>query len=127
MIMSVPTARPANSAHSLAHRDPIVADLLARVTDNGEWPISKVDEANIPVNIVISEPDEHQNAWLLLADNFKPCNSQIDIEIYEVEAKCREDLQAIVNALIVPLYEAAVANLKAGGHLFFWTQRSAQA
>ena len=122
MIMSV-HPQSANAGQAGPVRDPSVDALLERVTDRGEWPIRKVDEANIPVNIVLSEPDDYHGKWLLLADNFKPCASQIDIESYELEADSKEDLQAVVNAVIVPLYEAAVENLRSTGHLFFWAQR----
>ncbi len=125
MIMSVTTGPSEEVTLSAPHRDPRVAAILAKVTDRGEWPISKVDEANIPVNIVLSEPDEYQGKWLLLADNFKPCNSQVDIEIYEVEGESREDLQAVVTALIVPLYRNALHQLETNGHLFFWSNRRA--
>ncbi|MGF1452012.1 MAG: hypothetical protein ACFB21_08080 [Opitutales bacterium] len=121
--MSVPTLSSVDSGTSPEVRDPALAAVLSKVTDKGEWPISKVDEANIPVNIVLTEPDAYQGKWLLLADNFKPCNSSIDIEIYEVEADCKEDLQAVVDSFIVPLYKAAVRNLEKDGHLFFWTPR----
>ena len=97
--------------------------VLAKVRDTGEWSISKCDESNIPVNIVLSEPDEFNKTWTLLADNFKPRNSNVDIEMYEIEADSREDLQAVVNTFILPLYKAAVEQLETQGHLFFWARK----
>lgn len=102
-------------------RDPAVASILSRVTDKGESSIRSVDEANIPVNIVFSEPDEFNANWVLLADNFRPCNSSIDIEIYELEASSKDDLLAVVRQVIAPLYRNAVEQLETHGHLFFWS------
>lgn len=99
-----------------------VKKLLDRVDDLGEWPISKCDATNVPLNIVISEPDEFNARWTLLADNFKPRNATIDIETYEVEADSKEDLMAIVQGIIVPLYEAATHQLKTKGTCFFWSK-----
>ena len=96
--------------------------ILERVEDVGEWPIAKCDETNVPLNVVISEPDEFNARWTLLADNFKPRNAQIDIEVYEVEADCKEDLLALVQLVIVPLYEAATHQLKTKGTCFFWSK-----
>jgi len=99
-----------------------LAEIVDRIDDLGEWPITKCDEANVPLNIVISEPDDYNARWTLLADNFKPRSAQIDIETYEVEADNKEDLLAIVNEIIVPLYEAAVFQLKTKGTCFFWSK-----
>ena len=120
MIMSVNTQTNSAEPSVRLDRAPAATAALSKVRDRGEWSISKVDEANIPVNIVISEPDDYSTSWLLLADNFKPCNSIVDIEIYEVEADTKEDLMAVVRTLIVPLYRYAVDQLEAHGHLFFW-------
>lgn len=120
MIMSITQETEPTTATRIA-REPAITTALAGVEDKGEAPISKVDEANIPVNIVLSEPDQFSGKWILLADNFKPCNSQVEIEIYELAADSKEALMEVVRALIVPLYQNAIEQLERNGHLFFWS------
>ncbi len=98
-----------------------VREALSKVEDHGEWSIEKIDEANIPVNLVLSAPDDYSEQWILLADNFKPCNSQVDVEIYEIRANSRE---ALIHTLIVPLYQNAVNQLSRNGSLFFWSEET---
>lgn len=105
---------------------PKLAQIVDRIDDLGEWPITKCDEANVPLNIVISEPDEFNARWTLLADNFKPLNATIEIESYEIEADSKEDLLAIVNEIILPLYKAAVFQLETKGTCFFWSKDNSQ-
>ncbi|MEO0796017.1 MAG: hypothetical protein AAFX93_12685 [Verrucomicrobiota bacterium] len=96
--------------------------LIEKIDDLGELPITKCDESNVPLNIVISEPDEFNARWILLADNFKPLNATIDIETYEVEADSKEVLMEIVHEIILPLYQAAVFQLENRGTCFFWSK-----
>jgi len=99
-----------------------IQEVIDRIDDLGEWPITKCDETNVPLNIVISEPDEFNARWTLLADNFKPRNATIDIETYEVEADTKEDILALVHTLILPLYQAATHQLETKGTCFFWSE-----
>ncbi len=122
MIMSITERQPTETSIRLGCTEQ-ATQALACVEDAGESPISKVDEANIPVNVVISEPDQFNSKWILLADNFKPCNSNVEIEIYEVRADSREKLLAVIHSLIVPLYRNAVAQLEQHGQLFFWSSK----
>lgn len=122
MTMPVIAEKPKARRESKPPISPKLAEIIARIDDLGEWPITKCDETNIPLNVVISEPDEFNARWILLADNFKPRNASIDIETYEVEADSKEDLLALVNELIVPLYKAAVHQLETKGTCFFWSE-----
>ncbi|MGE9295673.1 MAG: hypothetical protein ACQKBV_05240 [Puniceicoccales bacterium] len=99
-----------------------IQEVIDRIDDLGEWPITKCDETNVPLNIVINEPDEYNARWTLLADNLKPRNATIDIETYEIEADSKEDILALVHELILPLYRAAVHQLENKGTCFFWSE-----
>lgn len=125
MIMTL-NAESGQQTLSRYENDPAIAEVLSRVEDCGECSILKADEANVPVNLVISEPDQYSNSWILLADNFKPCNSQVEVEIFEIQARSRDDILAVVRALIVPLYRNAVNQLENYGHLFFWSDKPSQ-
>jgi hypothetical protein len=80
-----------------------------------------IDDANVPVNIRISEPDEDNDKWVLSADNYMPRRARIAPEAYSVEADTREELVLLVQENIVPLYEAALLNLRSESKLYYWS------
>jgi hypothetical protein len=80
-----------------------------------------ISDANVPVNIRISEPDEDNDKWVLSADNYMPRRARIAPEAYSVEADTREELVLLVQESIVPLYEAALLNLRSESKLYYWS------
>ena len=88
--------------------------------NTGIIPIEEADDMNIPINITISETDENSPAYILTADNLMPRKGYMEQSMYEVEANSREILVELVNKHIVPLYEAALYNLKTKGELYYW-------
>lgn len=90
------------------------------VVDKGQWPIHRVNEANIPVNVIINEPTQPGGRWTLIADNYKPLQSTIDQEVYELEADSREALFNLVQQYITPLYRKALQRLEKEGCVYFW-------
>jgi hypothetical protein len=92
------------------------------IEDKGDCCLLECNDMNIPVGIIIGEPDEDNDKWVLTADNYTPRKSRIGPDAYEVEADSREDLVQLVQAYVVPLYEAALSQLKAGKDLYYWNQ-----
>jgi hypothetical protein len=86
-----------------------------------EISLESINDANVPVNIRISEPDEDNDKWVLSADNYMPRRARIAPEAYSVEADTREELVLLVQESIVPLYEAALLNLRSESKLYYWS------
>jgi hypothetical protein len=95
------------------------------VENIGEIPIHECDDANIPVNIFITPPDEDDKKWHLRADNFMPRKCTGSEGAYQVASDTREELVALVEKYIVPLYSTAfnqLANIVKGtaNDLYYW-------
>lgn len=90
-------------------------------TEFSECSFESMNDANVPVNIRISEPDEENNKWVLSADNYMPRRARIAVDAYSVEADTREELELLVQERIVPLYEAALLNLRSKNELYYWS------
>lgn len=90
-------------------------------TEFSELPYKSIDDANIPVNIAICEPDEENDKWILSADNYMPRRACIAPDVYSVEADTRKELELLVQEIIVPLYEAALFNLRNKNELYYWS------
>lgn len=89
-----------------------------KYTVNGDMDLSDADHANIPVNIFIEEKAEGQ--WQLWADNFMPRKAVVAQQQYEIEAESKEMLLAALAKYVVPLYEAALLNIKTSGTNYYW-------
>lgn len=104
------------------------------IEDIGDIQLSECDDANIPVNIFISKPNEddegkHKDKWTLHADNFMP-RKMSACDGYEVVADSLEELQAYIKQHVLPLYEIAMKNIDAMinatgheeelPHLYYW-------
>lgn len=89
--------------------------------DTGECSIADIDEMNIPINCFISEAGI---GWVFTANNFMPRKNRATEGAYEITAKTREELVQMVNEKIVPLYEAALSNLKQFGQNYYWEKQN---
>ena len=86
---------------------------------HGDIEPTSANPANIPVNICLEPPDPDREEdddpwrfnWKLSAQNYMPCKerlSRVCAPSYEIYAKDRETLVAIVQRCWLPLYQAAV-------------------
>jgi hypothetical protein len=99
-------------------------ELLATVVEHGECEFVGVNDANIPVNIFLSEGD---NEWELTADNFMPRKCLASDGAYKAVAPTREALVEMIRKYVVPLYEIAVLNLQMmienrNDSLYYWNR-----
>lgn len=86
----------------------------------GEMSLTEANDMNVPVGIFICEPEDGETAWTLMADNYWPRKSRVNPQQYEYHADTREELMALVQQYIVPLYECALSRLKTVGDLYYW-------
>ena len=102
------------------------------IENSGELSIDLADDANVPVNIFISEVEEgdyhedDQPEWathVLNADNFMPRKERVAHGTYLVFADNEEELRALVQKHVVPLYEQALERLKTHSTLYYWTTK----
>lgn len=92
--------------------------------DKGEIELATVDDANIPVNCFVHAPDEESTRWRWTADNLMPRKARVAAEQYSIEADTRETIEEAVRKYVVPLYEAALANLRDHGGNYYWERTS---
>ena len=93
--------------------------------DKGEIEIAGAGDANIPVNSFLCEPDERSPKWRWTADNFMPRRGCVAEGQYKIEADTKESILEAVHKHVVPLYEAALENLKAEGACYYWERKKA--
>lgn len=80
----------------------------------------EANDANIPVNSFMLPPDEESKKWRWIADNFMPRKCRVEEGAYGIEAKTQEEILQAVREHVVPIYEAALTNLKARGENYYW-------
>ncbi len=90
------------------------------IEDKGEILISEADDANVPVNCYLFEPDEESSKWRWLASNFMPRKEQVAEGMYEVEADTKEEIIEQIKKYVIPLYQAAITNLRSKGANYYW-------
>jgi hypothetical protein len=104
-----------------------------KYTDTGIIPITEANEMNIPVNLRIAPPKgtkgkkEYEctdsTKWELTACNFCPRladDGRSGAGKYGIEADTKEDLLAVIQKHVVPLYETALNNIKTTGENYYW-------
>ncbi len=92
--------------------------------NHGEIEIEDCDEANVPVNSFMSPPDEECEKWRWTAGNFMPRKGRVVSDQYEIRADSQDSLMAAVKKHVVPLYEAALENLKTTGGNYYWEREA---
>lgn len=88
--------------------------------DIGDIPIAEANEANIPVNCFLTEPDDASPKWRWTAENFMPRKSLLTEGAYRIESDDKESLLEAVRQFVVPLYEAALVRLRERGECYYW-------
>ena len=92
--------------------------------DKGEIPLDQCDEMNIPVVCFLSKPTDSNPKWRFSASNFMPRRESVVQSQYNVEADTKEEIIELVNKHVVPLYEAALNNLKLLGQNYYWEDKT---
>lgn len=86
----------------------------------GQLPIEGCDSANIPVNCFINPPDDENEKWRWVADNFMPRKGRCSESAYEIQANSKEELIEVVKHYVSPLYKVALENLETTGKNYYW-------
>lgn len=90
------------------------------IKDIGEIGIDECDEANIPVNCFLHEPEHPEKQFEWTADNFMPRKSYTTESAYHIKSDTREEIIDAVNKHVAPLYEIALNKLKTTGENYYW-------
>ena len=87
--------------------------------DVGEMRLEDMNDANVPLVCFLHEPDGEHRMWSWSARNFMPrkefCGSS-----WRLEADTKEEIMEALRKHVIPLYEAALANLKEDGTNYYW-------
>lgn len=87
------------------------------ITDKSEVSLSCIDEMNIPITSFLSEV---AGKWEWRASNFMPRRGAIAAEQYFVVADTKEEIQKMLLEKVIPLFEAAIHNLKTDCENYYW-------
>lgn len=119
---------------------------MAKVYSFGEIDASGINDMNVPMNIFITEhtfsafteefhdfsfdyddPDEiiediknEDMVYVLTAGNYTPRRESMSGSVYAFMSTDRQELVNIVQKCIVPLYDAALTNLKNNSTNYYW-------
>ena len=97
----------------------------------GECSFDDVDDANVPVDILLSkEEDDDGNEtgfYTLRAGDYMPRKMAVSEGLFEVRSKNPEALRKIVREKIIPIYQTALAKLEAiangnSDNLYYWEE-----
>lgn len=91
--------------------------------DKGNIKIAGADDMNVPVNSFLFEPGEDSAKWRWTADNFMPRRGGVAEGQYEIKADTKESILEAVQKHVVPLYEAALENMKTNGACYCWEKK----
>jgi hypothetical protein len=110
--------------------------------NTGEMSFENADDANVPVDIWLTEVDQTDDEcykqdengfdttesykFKLRASNYMPRKCRIAEDTYCVYADTREELAAILKKNVVPLYANAAKKIEAmmagaGDNLYYWS------
>ena len=119
---------------------------MALVYSFGELDVSSINDMNVPMNIFITEQtfgsftedyqyspyddcdaeESNENilnddiVYVLTAGNYTPRKEHMSGSVYRFMSTDKQELVNIVQKHIVPLYEAALTNLKNNSTNYFW-------
>ncbi len=119
---------------------------MAQVYSFGELDVSSINDMNVPMNIFITEqtfgsftedyqysPYDDRDAeesnenilnddivYVLTAGNYTPRKEHMSGSVYRFMSTDKQELVNIVQKYIVPLYEAALTNLKNNSTNYYW-------
>ena len=124
-----------------------MVETMAKVYSFGELDVTSINDMNVPMNIFISEhtfssfteefqyfpfddlddPDESIEdiknddiVYVLTAGNYTPRRERMSASAYAFMSTDRKELVNIVQKYIVPLYDAALTNLKNNSTNYYW-------
>ncbi len=95
----------------------------------GECSFDDVDDANVPVDIWLSEEEDDDGNktgfYTLKAGAYMPRKGIVRESLFEVRSKNPEALRKIVREKIIPIYQTALAKLEAiangkSDNLYYW-------
>jgi len=89
------------------------------IESHGELEIEDANDMNVPVNSFLTY-NETDKKWEWNASNFMPRKGWCTEDAYSIKADTKEELIALVQEKVVPLYEAALNNLKTHGANYYW-------
>lgn len=90
--------------------------------DIGEIPLTEANEEHIPVHCLLAKSDIDKR-WVWGAADFRLGIGLVVHGAYMLEADTREEIIEYVNKYVVPLYEAALYNLKTFGENYYWKRK----
>jgi len=112
------------------------------IVDNGEWSLGGIDDANIPMDIWLSNEQKRADdngrkvdpdigdagGWKLTAANYCPRKGVAHSEAYEVYGT-HEELVEIIRTKFMPLYQTALNVLEGicqgtKTHLYYWNNNN---
>lgn len=93
--------------------------------DTGTIKLENCNDANVPINCFIMPPDVESTKWRWTALNYMPRKEyagggEMPGGDYQIEADSKEAILAAVNKYVVPLYEAALSNIKTSAENYYW-------
>ena len=78
----------------------------------GDGYLHLANEANIPINIYIENPNGNPDGiYKLTADNYMPRRGTISSGHYEYHSTDKNELLILIKTHIIPLYETALKQL----------------
>jgi hypothetical protein len=92
------------------------------IRNTGKMKPEHINEMNVPVCCHLIAPDAVGDSWLWTARNFMP-RREFCGDDWAVEADSKEEIVAWVNENVVPLYEAALHNLRTHGENYYWEHK----
>ena len=124
-----------------------MVETMAKVYSFGELDVTSINDMNVPMNIFISEhtfssfteefqyfpfddlddPDESIEdiknddiVYVLTSGNYTPRRENMAGSVYAFMSTDKQELVNIVQKHVVPLYEAALTNLKNNSTNYYW-------
>lgn len=95
--------------------------------NKGELELEYANDANVPVCCFLHEPDEENPKWRWSANNYCPRKDSVYQDSYKIESDTKEEIMEAVIKHVVPLYEAALINLRSKGSNYYWQSTPAKA
>lgn len=89
------------------------------IRDIGALKIEDIGPGNVPVVCLMSNPEKDGDPWTWTATNFMP-RRECCAKGWHLEADTKEEIILLVRERVLPLYEAAVANLKESGENYYF-------
>lgn len=107
------------------------------IENHGEIAFEEANDMNVPLNITLINPkagvwEEHDDKFVLTADNYQPRRAYVHETAFVVTADSLEELQELVRKYALPLYQNAIKSINGilatksipaetdSIHLYYW-------